>query len=97
MEIAYILFTIYAVITAVASWIGWRNCVWASTRLHEAGELLKSIDGQIETDDEAFARVCNMTVEQYRIEKAKGRAMFCIGTEICAVAAALSAPFRLWR
>jgi len=97
VDIWYLLFIAYAVVTSLASWIGWRNCVWAGKRLKAAGELLKSIDGKIETDDEAWARVCNMSLDQYRTEKAKGRALYCIGTEICSVAAALTAPFRIWK
>lgn len=94
LEILFACLFFFSILTSL---LGWRNSTYYSKKALEIGEVLKQIKGEIETDDAAFARICKMSVEEYRTERAKGRALYCVGSEVCGIAEGLKAPFRFWR
>lgn len=97
MDLLYLIFSGAFLISLLISWLGWRNSLYYSTRAAEIGNMLMGLKGEVESDDEAAARVLKMTVDEYKIERKKGRVLYKAGMEVCGIAEGLKAPFRIWR
>ncbi len=97
MDLSYLLFIGLFLISLLISWLGWRNSIHYSQRAAEIGNMLMGLKGEVESDDEAAARVLKMTIEEYKIERRKGRVLYKAGMEVCGIAEGLKAPFRFWK
>jgi len=98
MNYWYLIFAVLFTLLSYLVVVLWRNCDLYSQEACAVGNLLMSIKSQdVESDDAAAARVLNMTPDQYKTEREKGRILFHAGTKVCGIANGLKAPIRLWR
>jgi hypothetical protein len=95
-EYMYFIFAAILSILGIMGWIAYRNAIYYSKKADDIGDLLIKSKCDIEGDDEEFARICNMTKENFRAEKAKGRAIILAGNEVKGIAEGLKSPFRCW-
>ena len=84
-------------LTTIFSLLGWRNSIYQGERAGELGKMLMDVKCDVESDDDEYARILKMSVDEYKTERAKGRILFRAGQEVCAIAEGLKSPFRIWR
>ena len=82
-------------IMAYVIWIVWHNCFRYAEQAREIGNLLASSDGNIETDDEAAARILQLTQEEYKVERKRGNVLRQAGAVMIGIAEGLEAPIRI--
>jgi hypothetical protein len=97
MDLTYLLAFVAFALLAITDWVGWRNSLHYSEEAAEIGQMLMNVKCDIEGDDEAYARVLKLTIEQYKTERAKGRVLYRAGMRICGISEGLKSPFRFWR
>lgn len=97
MDLIYLVSFVAFALLAVIAWVGWRNSLHYSEEAAEIGQMLMNVKCDIEGDDEAYARILKLSVEEYKTERAKGRVLYRAGMRVCGISEGLKSPFRFWR
>lgn len=97
MNLDYLFFFIAFCLVLVIAWVGWRNSIHYSDEAAEIGGMLMNVKCDIEGDDEAYARILKLSVEEYKTERAKGRVLYLAGMRVQGISEGLKSPFRFWR
>jgi len=83
-------------LTAACTLLALRNNRYYGDRAEAIGNMLMDVKCNIEGDFEEHARILNMSPEEYKTEKDKGRILFRAGQEVVGIAEGLRSPFRIW-
>lgn len=97
MNLDYLFFCIAFCPVIVIAWIGWRNSRHYSKEAAEISEMLMNVKCDVEGDEEAYARILKLTVEDYKTERKKGRVLYLAGMRVRGISEGLKSPFRFWR
>jgi hypothetical protein len=93
---AFLLFGML-LLSLFLSFVGYRNSVLYSNRAAEIGGMMVNVRCDIEGPDDEYARILKMSVEEFKVERQKGRVIFRAGQEVMGIAEGLRSPFRFWR
>lgn len=97
MNLDYLIFGTVLSIVSLIAWIGWRNSLHYAREAAEISEMLINVKCDIEGDDEAYARILRLSVDEYKTERKKGRVLYLAGMRVRGISEGLRSPFRVWR